>query len=77
MLSVLEGNSSKAEIVTNEKDKIEMKIAIESEKSDTEGIQEIKELLNEKNNLSKKYSIKFNYSDEGFINEAVITYTKK
>lgn len=77
LLSLLEENSSNAQIITNEKDKIEIKIAIESGKSDLTGIKKVSELLNDKDNKNKKYNLSFGYSNEGVINEALISYTKK
>ncbi len=77
LLSILESNSSSAQIITNDKDKIEIKISVESGKSDLAGIEKVRELLNDKSNNNKKFNVTFGYSNEGLINETLITYTKK
>lgn len=77
LLSALESNSSSAQIITNDKDKIEIKIVVENGKTDLVGIEKIRELLENKDNKDKKFNVTFGYSNEGFINETLITYTKK
>lgn len=77
LLSILESNSSSAQIITNDKDKIEIKISVENGKSDLAGIEKVRELLNDKSNNNKKFNVTFGYSNEGLINETLITYIKK
>lgn len=77
LLGSLENNSSSAQIITNEKDKIEIKIAVENGKSDSVGIEKVRELINDKSNSNKKFNITFGYSNDGLIKETLISYTKK
>ena len=77
LLNIAENNSSKAEIVTKEKDNVEIRISIKEGNTDSEGIQTVREVFEEREYANKKYKVVANYSEDGFVNEIVITYTKQ
>lgn len=77
LLSTLKNNTSKAEIVSDDKDNIKIRIFVESGKKDDNGILKIEELLDENDNKGKKYKVRISYGDNGLINGIAITYTKE
>lgn len=77
LLSTLKNNTSKAEIVSDDKDNIKIRIFVESGKKDDNGIQKVEELLDENDNKGKKYKVRISYGDNGLINGIAITYTKE
>ena len=77
LLSILKNNTSKAEIVSGDKDEIKIRIIVKSGKKDDEGIERIEELLNDRENSNKKYKVRIGYSENGIINAIAIVYVKE
>lgn len=77
LLSILKNNTLKAEIVSDNKDDIKIRILVKNQNNDDEGIADIEQLLDSKDNKDKKYKIRMGYDEDGIINAIAITYTKK
>ncbi len=77
LLTALKDNTSKVEIISNDKDDIKIKISVKSQKNDEKGIEQVKQLLESKDNKDKKYKVKVGYGENGLINAIAIVYVKE
>lgn len=77
LLTALKDNTSKVEIISNDKDDIKIKISVKSQKNDEKGIEQVKQLLESKDNKDKKYKVKVVYGENGLINAIAIVYVKE
>ena len=77
LLTALKDNTSKVEIISNDKDDIKIKISVKSQKNDEKGREQVKQLLESKDNKDKKYKVKVGYGENGLINAIAIVYVKE
>ena len=77
LLTALKDNTSKVEIISNDKDDIKIKISVKSQKNDEKGREQVKQIIKSKDNKDKKYKVKVGYGENGLINAIAIVYVKE
>ncbi|MBQ3414277.1 MAG: hypothetical protein IJH39_02800 [Clostridia bacterium] len=77
LLDAVKENTNKVEIISKDRDNVNVKISVEKGKDDSEGIRTAKEVFENREFSYNKYNVIIKYSEQGIVNEILITYNRQ